>query len=501
MVCALDDVLLLSAQVARTLEVRVDLKSLPSPPGFFATLVAASSVQARDSNSGQPVAVGPLAPGAFPMRSRALSFEQPATGLLARRTSLAPPTTLPAHADVPILRVVLEHADASAATLAFDSLVVELSDPAGAPLFPADYFSQVRVMHASDTLAVVTALSGVSRFIECGFDAPVSIVAGSSDSVTVLVDTKSSFVPTAFQMKVTQDDIHAYDANDGSRVIGIAGSFPLASDPAWLRLPGSALVCALDSRLPPNVSAAKTDVVAFDLDVDNRSAAGYTSAEMRRLWVRVENSRGQPVAPSQLVAAARLMLADNVIAAGAVGTADILFTIPAGGVVVAPNQAASLRLAFDLAPVASNQTFRFVLTDAAAMDFVDASTGAPVIPGVNGSGYPLATDLCHVLAADEKGGFTNYPNPFAAGREPTRITYFLEQPARVTIRVYTLWGADVATVLADAQRGAGLHQDVTWSGRNGDGEVVNNGVYYLSLEIQPQDGSEHRLTRKVAVVR
>ena len=83
----------------------------------------------------------------------------------------------------------------------------------------------------------------------------------------------------------------------------------------------------------------------------------------------------------------------------------------------------------------------------------------------------------------------------------TRITFFLNEQSRVTLKVYTLWGAPVTTLLSDKLLGPGLHQHLTWDGRNSDGNVVNNGVYYLWLELKPVSGSPITLKRKMGVLR
>jgi hypothetical protein len=49
--------------------------------------------------------------------------------------------------------------------------------------------------------------------------------------------------------------------------------------------------------------------------------------------------------------------------------------------------------------------------------------------------------------------------------------------------------------------GAGLYQNTLWSGRNGLGNAVVNGVYIAELVVDYDDGSSERLIRKVAVVR
>jgi hypothetical protein len=107
-----------------------------------------------------------------------------------------------------------------------------------------------------------------------------------------------------------------------------------------------------------------------------------------------------------------------------------------------------------------------------------------------------------VLGSDGEQAFTNYPNPFAAGRDGTRVTFHLDMPSRVTLKLYTLWGAPVKTLIDNETRTAGIHQDTVWFGRNSDGDVVNNGVYYLVLDIVPSGGgATETYQRKVGVVR
>ncbi len=64
-----------------------------------------------------------------------------------------------------------------------------------------------------------------------------------------------------------------------------------------------------------------------------------------------------------------------------------------------------------------------------------------------------------------------------------------------------MWGAPVATLVENKTQDAGLHQDIRWDGRNGDGDVVANGVYYLVLDVREDGGKTFTMKRKVGVVR
>jgi hypothetical protein len=88
-----------------------------------------------------------------------------------------------------------------------------------------------------------------------------------------------------------------------------------------------------------------------------------------------------------------------------------------------------------------------------------------------------------VLSSNFEEYAHNYPNPFRAGTDQTRIAYFLETPASVNIRIYAMTGELVyeETIAAgDARAQAGPNESA-WDGRNMNGEVVRNGVYVCVL--------------------
>jgi hypothetical protein len=101
------------------------------------------------------------------------------------------------------------------------------------------------------------------------------------------------------------------------------------------------------------------------------------------------------------------------------------------------------------------------------------------------------------------GTATNYPNPFHPPGEPTTIAYKMNDPATVTIRIFTQSGDLVVRkefALGAAGGSAGLNEFL-WDGRNGKGEVVSSGGYIALIEAQGQGATLHVMRRKIAVVR
>jgi hypothetical protein len=84
-----------------------------------------------------------------------------------------------------------------------------------------------------------------------------------------------------------------------------------------------------------------------------------------------------------------------------------------------------------------------------------------------------------------------HPNPFSAS---TSLQYTLPKSSPVTVRVYDVRGALVAT-LDDGVRAEGVHT-VSWDGRDNTGNVVSGGTYFVKLH-----APDAVLTRKMVLIR
>ncbi len=72
--------------------------------------------------------------------------------------------------------------------------------------------------------------------------------------------------------------------------------------------------------------------------------------------------------------------------------------------------------------------------------------------------------------------YQNYPNPF---NPSTKIAFELPAASHVRMIIYDMIGREVARV-ADENYPAG-YSEVTWSGRNGNGERVSSGMYIYRI--------------------
>ena len=130
--------------------------------------------------------------------------------------------------------------------------------------------------------------------------------------------------------------------------------------------------------------------------------------------------------------------------------------------------------------------------------------------GLFGTGYTRGTWLSEVNSSNAKtysssGAFVinqpqspgtggklineniyNYPNPFS-----------LEKSGKVTIKIFDAGGNLVKTLLDNSQQSAGTEQAIPWDGKNGDGTIVANGVYFFTIE----SSQDERAVGKIAVLR
>ena len=119
-------------------------------------------------------------------------------------------------------------------------------------------------------------------------------------------------------------------------------------------------------------------------------------------------------------------------------------------------------------------------------------------PSLNvGSGQSgdIFTIQAYVTGVDETPLATalhqNYPNPFNGH---TTISYSLEKPGHVSIRIYNTAG-QLVRMLEDRDRAAGTYQ-VVWNGRDNASRPVASGIYFMRM-----NAGDYGKSRKIVYLR
>ncbi|SMO92567.1 peroxiredoxin family protein [Gracilimonas mengyeensis] len=85
----------------------------------------------------------------------------------------------------------------------------------------------------------------------------------------------------------------------------------------------------------------------------------------------------------------------------------------------------------------------------------------------------------------------NYPNPF---NPSTTIRYTLNKPSQVTLKVYNVLGAEVATLVNERQSAG--EKTVTWNALSSSGQALPSGLYMYQLKAENQV-----LTKKMTLIK
>lgn len=476
-----------------------------APLGTMRLVLADTSrFVARDANTVAPV---PVVYAVDPLAGRAVTIQEAVEALYARGAPRMPAAVAVGSKDVAALDVALSHpGGAGGAAVLVDSLALECRDAFGGPIVPSGVLDRIQVLRGTEEVGVVVAPPTSGSRVVIPLTA-VGVAPGDTLTLTVRFDAELTAPATRMEVIVPGDGVAARDGNLGTPVAVTAtggSAFPLRSGLAQLLVPARELAVGFQDRMPAVLAADGSSLPVATLTLRNTAPVNAGPLLVSAVTLR---AAGADLAELPLGSAVeRIVLrrggavwaqADTVDAADAVARlapADTL-EIPAGSEV-------ELLVELGLRRGTAMTSLRVGVTGAD----VEAVSGAGEFLGVSilaepGQSLPFWTAAGNFGGTSLAESWSNFPNPFAAGREPTRFAFYLPRDGRVSLRVRSIRGDEVKLLLDGAPLAAGLHQDAAWDGRNGRGDVVRNGVYLAEIGVAYDDGTSEFLRRKVAVVR
>ena len=484
--------------------VEADLATQAAIGRFRLALADSSQFDARDANTGAPV---PVIYAADPLSGSAFTVEAAADSMLARCVPELPSSTPVGQIDVAAMTVVMRHpGDSETAPIRCDSLRVQCRGAANQPLAPGTFVDRVRVMRGGVEVGGTTnlPLSGGEFTIPLN---GVALPPGSSDSLGIRFDVEATAPAALFQMSITAAGVFAVDANLGVPVEVAADSgaaFPLSSGLTQFESPARELAAAFESAMPAVLVADGSEVTVATVSLRNTAAASANDIAVDRLQLRAADNEYFEVPLGAFAERAQAYVGDTLWAESA-----SLDPTAVTAWLVAPD---TLRIAPG-API--DVEVRLILRGATEITSARVGCAAPDVGVVqpesallsvsvtaeSGQTFPFWTATGNFSPRSLAESYANFPNPFAAGRDETTFVFYLPQEGRVSLKVFTVRGESVVTLLDQTTFAPGLRQTEIWDGRNGRGQVVVNGVYLAELTVSFADGTSERLLRKVAVVR
>ena len=484
--------------------IRGDVSSASPLGAIRLRLLDPPTFDARDANTRDPI---PAVYTGGQVTGNTVIVEGRADTLRVEGDPLFPQRSTVGTANVRAMSVTLRHpGPAGDARIAIDDLTIQCRDESRRPLVPSVYLARVAVIWNGVPMAEVTNPPSSGGSVTIPLPRPL-LEPYDSAAVEVVADFSAAAPVGSIEFMIFSDGIHAEDANLGTAVAEApsAGSeLPLVSGLCRLESPPRELLVDLVSQMPAALAPDGRTVVAGHLTLSNTAPVGSDSILIDHLVLRASNQLETAVPVGSAATRVEIYRQGALWAqSGALLPDSTLAVIPAPAPLrVPPGAPITLEVRWITAVTGYPSSFRLGC-DASDIGVVQPSSALLQIriAPAQTVAFPLWTGAGVFATATLHDSYANFPNPFAAGRGTTAFAYYLRDPGRVTLKIYTPAGDGVATLLLDAARLAGMNQSDLWDGRNGNGSVVRNGVYIAELSVSFADGSRERVRRKVAVVR
>lgn len=437
-------------------------------------------------------------------RGPLVTIQQRADSLHASGASGFPAAITVGATDVPALTVTLTHPGGpQSANIRCDALTLTCRDQTGQPLVPSRFVNRARALVGGVEVGLVTNLPGSGG----SFDVPLTgvvLAPGASARVEVRLNIEPTAPVGLFELTVLAGGVQASEVNLGSPVAtgpDTGASFPLSSGITRLETPARQVEVGFTDRIPAVLVADGRPVPAATLALTNTHTSGQIHVDHLEIVAGGANLATRPIGGA--LTRVEAWVADTLWATTgdlAVGAATAVL---AGASPLSLDPATPVVVEVRVAPRAGAASgFRVgCAADGVGVVQPDSPLLSVAIVAASGTAFPFWTRMSGFTAASLQDSYSNFPNPFAAGRQTSRFAFYLKTAARVTLALWTVRGDKVATLLDEAPLAAGLHQETEWDGRNGLGAVVVNGAYVAEIRVRYDDGTAERQLRKVAVVR
>jgi hypothetical protein len=495
----------LSVPVNTVLPVFVDVDIADASPLGTIRLQLASRVgfDARDANTGVSVTAEY---DTDPMSGAALSVQSPAQLLTVSGDGLLPASVTVGDTDVPALSLQLSNQGVSGTSaVRCDSLTISLRDQRDDALVPSVFLDRVTVMNDSTLLGELLELPDTAS----PFTVPLSgvtIDGGDHMTIEVHLDVEPLAAPSSMECILGASGIHTAEANVGTPIdVGpaVGTTLPVSSNLTQLQSPPRELRAGFTSLMPPVLVPDGSTVPVARVTL--RSPAPEASGPIRIEGFDLDASTADlsPMSIGDAVASVEVLAADSAWATSApLSLGATQATVLGQPLEIAPGERVTVEIRLTLRDDATFESL-CVGFDADGIRVLQSESAVLeiAVEPESGESFPFRSDPGNGSRATLSGSWSNFPNPFAAGRETTCFVFYLAQPADVTLRIFTPRGEQVRTLASRDRFDRGLHQSIKWDGLNGRGHTVRNGVYVAKLDVAFADGTGERLLRKVAVVR
>ncbi len=454
-----------------------------SPLGQIIPLVGpVDNFDARDGNMNNPVPVFLTTEPEGPP----LNILGPASQITARGTGTMPSQISQGTRDLTAMTLTLANPGEIGSSGAIcDTLVLSFFNEARQPLAAAPYLGRIRVLMGEVELGVQMDPVTVNGLISIPISG-LELTPGQQADLAINLNFKPDAPTGTMEVVLAAEGIKAFDSISGLplEILPADGaSLPVYSSVATIVAPADELFVAVTDLMPPLLVPGEQFSPVFSIQLANPASENSGGVQINGLTLSQGATKAETLELGEILQSVRLLWDNSTIATceDLDPAASFITLTPESPVVVDAAQSIDLVVEILLKDTAPAGALSLVLTE----DGVDAGppggAGTAVrILAASGQTFPFISETGNIGGATLAESYANFPNPFAAGREPTTFAFSLLQDAEVNLRIMTPHGELVKNILQNEQRSAGFYQNDLWLGFNGNGSPVHNGVYLWS---------------------
>ena len=323
--------------------------------------------------------------------------------------------------------------------LRVDSLAVRCVDEARAPLVPATWLDRLRVLWDGALAATVPDPPAFGNAIGVLLG-PRTIEPGDTAVVTIVLDFELTAPAGTFELTLGASGVRASDHHTGRPAAPVPeppAEFPFGSGLGRIVSPSRTLEVAFESLLPAFLASDGGSIGAARVILTNTATPGSSDILVDHLTLRGAGASGASV-PLGAAIQRVIALRDGVpwAASATLGPDSLTATLVPGSPLAVP-PGAPVALEIQLAPQAAPALESFRV----GLDRADVGVVQPENPLLTvavqagpGLGFPFWSEAARFSARALGESYLNWPNPFAAGHAATSFSFYLPEPARVTLR-------------------------------------------------------------------
>lgn len=256
------------------------------------------------------------------------------------------------------------------------------------------------------------------------------------------------------------------------------------------------------------VITGQPDVEMFRFKALNSGQVGASNILLNGMAIEFIDRNGNPIEATKVISGIKVRSANggNELFRATSGfetsRLEMIFTTPD---TLVPQQPDSVVVLVDVANTEAAKSFRMRLKSTADINAIDQESRKFVLVQLLNMLDQTVSELqshpAVLIPPEFQESFRNGPNPFNPAKgETTVFQYVLPQNSDVELHIYTMFGELVymQAFPATSPQGTarGFPNEIRWDGRNGNGNLVLNGVYLAVLKT-----NAGLATTKVAVLK